>query len=169
MTAQISDTLILNGEKVSLQCDPPLPYNHPRITTRPPEDWEEDDRWCCSTACWRGYIATWEIRDNRLYLNGIRGDWRLLGDPLFADWVTDELIIPRGERLLYVHMGYGSVYAQEERITVEKGIVTQTVIINNNPKNLDPRQLALENLPGLGRVSRMLRNLEQDNLEDDEI
>jgi hypothetical protein len=33
-------------------------------------------------------------------------------EPLLNDWITGVLRVPRGERLTYVHMGFGSVYAE---------------------------------------------------------
>ncbi|MEN9251125.1 MAG: hypothetical protein Q6L49_03740 [Thermostichales cyanobacterium HHBFW_bins_127] len=159
MTAQIPDTLILDGKHHGLFCHLSLPINHPQISLRPQAEMDEEDRDCYSTACWREYVATWEIRNQRLYLNEIRGTWRLTGDPIFADWITDELIIPMGECLVYVHMGFGSVYEREKRITVEKGVVTQVEVIENDP-NVDPWQRGLEHLPGMERISRLLRDLE---------
>ena len=62
------------------------------------------------SCCWRGYIATWEITDNVLYLtdiefNTLEGDVGL--NYLFpkkkgkikATWYTGELRVPFGERL----------------------------------------------------------------------
>ena len=75
-----------------------------------------------STACWRGYIGTWEVRDDRFYLVDIEGLWRKEGDdPILADWFTGTLRIPRGEMLHYVHMGFGSVYEKELHIKIEAG------------------------------------------------
>jgi len=65
---------------------PPLPGSHPRI-------WASHDG-RLSTACWRGYIATWEIKDGRLYLVELsdRHTYRLEGDePLFAEWFSGAL------------------------------------------------------------------------------
>ena len=63
-TAQISDILIYNNDTVRLYSNPLESYynkENPR-----PEDFGIGGCW--STACWRGYQATWEIKDNKLYL-----------------------------------------------------------------------------------------------------
>jgi hypothetical protein len=73
------------------------------------------------SCCWRGYIATWQITDNVLYLidiifNTLEGDVGLaylfpdnLGK-IKATWYTGELRVPFGERLKidYDDPGYES-------------------------------------------------------------
>ncbi|MBN2078201.1 MAG: hypothetical protein JW838_04505, partial [Spirochaetes bacterium] len=76
--------------------------------------------------CWRKYIATWEIREGRLYLVSIDGVYRLTGEgPLYADWVSGILRVPRGRMTRYVHMGFESRYEKELVITIEKGVVKE--------------------------------------------
>ena len=101
-----------------------------------------------STGCWRRYIGTWEIKDGRFYLVGLRGIYRLDGEPIFADWFTGALRIPKGEMLQYVHMGFGSVYEQELHIRITKGIVVRTRLIDNRGKTFDKWELGPQNLPG---------------------
>jgi hypothetical protein len=73
------------------------------------------------TSCWRGYIATWEITDNVLYLidiifNSWEGDVGLASifakntGRIKATWYTGELRVPFGERLKldYDEPGYES-------------------------------------------------------------
>lgn len=60
MTAQIADTIRLAGRKLELY-------------SLPLDDWFEQTGTepgfeSPHTALWRGYIATWEITDDRLYL-----------------------------------------------------------------------------------------------------
>jgi hypothetical protein len=51
----------------------------------------------------------------------------LSGDePLFAEWVSGVLRIPRGELLQYVHMGFESVYERELHLRVEAGVVLES-------------------------------------------
>ena len=116
---------------------PPIP-KHPRITAY--ADKEVEDRIerkdfphvIHSTACWRKYIGTWEIKEGRLYLINILGHLKLDGEePLFADWFTGELKIPQGELLQYAHAGFGSVYEQEILIKIEQGSVIDTKIKDN--------------------------------------
>jgi hypothetical protein len=113
MTAQIQELLILNGEKTSMAFCPHLPYGHPRIVETEADEKEPDEisEWIFSTACWRRYRGTWEIKDGKFYLVRLQGTYKLVGDdPLLADWFTGILRIPRGEELLYVHMGFGTVF-----------------------------------------------------------
>lgn len=135
MTAQAHEWLILDGEQMSMACCPALPEGHPRIETVDPLP---DARQCgtiLSTACWRQYIGTWEIADGRFYLKKIIGRYHLAGDaPLFADWYSGALIVPRGEQLKYVHMGFESIYEQELRIDILKGIVTGRRVVDNRGK-----------------------------------
>jgi hypothetical protein len=42
---------------------------------------------------------------------------------VFADWVTGELVVPTGPRLVYVHLGFGSLYARYRVLDVAKGRV----------------------------------------------
>jgi hypothetical protein len=68
-TAQIPDILIYNGDTLSL-FDCPLEYLHNRSFTHPRNLFGSSG--CFYTACWRNYVATWEIIDNKLYLISIR-------------------------------------------------------------------------------------------------
>jgi len=128
-----------------------LPF-HERIIEREGEECKRamQDSGCFSTACWRGYQGTWEIRDGRFYLIKLEGRYRLEGaDPLFVDWFTGVLRVPMGERLLYVHMGFGTVFEQELHIKIEDGIVTKTRTIDNRGREHDESTLGPRNYPGL--------------------
>jgi len=151
MTAQIHERLILDGEETSMAFCPPLPANHSRIYEPGPDEavTDEDDFIFGSTACWRGYQGTWEIRDGRFYLVGLRGRFQLRqGEPILADWFSGVLRIPKGEMLQYVHMGFGSVYEQEVHIKIKNGVVVTTRLIDNRGKKHDKWELGWKNLPG---------------------
>lgn len=138
MTAQVHERLIYNGQSVSMASTPGLPDDSPRIVRA-----EKSERMgmpsrfgiMLSTACYRGYVGSWEIREDRLYLNGLSGCFSLVGDePLFADWVSGTLNVPRGELISYIHMGFASLYEEEIHLTVENGVITRTEIIDNRPE-----------------------------------
>ena len=77
-----------------------------------------------SSACWRHYIGTWEIKDDRFYLKKLSGMYKINGrEALFADWFSGTLRVPQGDILEYVHMGYGSVFEQETHIKIKDGLV----------------------------------------------
>lgn len=149
MTAQIHENLILDGEETSIAFCPPLPLGHPRLIEADDAEAARDDPFVFSTACWRRYVGTWEIKEGRFFLVSVRGKYRLLGpDPLFADWFTGVLRIPKGKMLHYVHMGFASVYEQEVHIKIENGVVVASRVIDNRGKQVDTWDLAWKNLPG---------------------
>jgi tetratricopeptide (TPR) repeat protein len=149
MTAQVHEWLILDGEDTSMACCPPLPEKHPRIVLADPRELARDEDivppGCAafssfdhsiffSTGCWRGYIGTWEIKHGRFFLVGIRGARKLLGkEPIFADWFTGVLSVPRGKLLHYVHAEFFSVYEEEARVKIENGAVVSSRVIDNRP------------------------------------
>jgi len=148
MTAQIGDRLIFQGETVVLFSNPLESYfddAHPR--PKFPR---------ASTACWRGYVATWQIGVENLFLQAIDSEERMwrseerprenaLWDlvfpdspsPVLADWYTGELRIPRGERLEYVHMGYASRYERELYLSLEEGEIFLSELRDQDGKILD--------------------------------
>lgn len=163
MTAQVHEELILNGNKVEMSSAPPLPDDHPRIVEcdfdykayENVKYGEEDFAIACigSTACWRGYIGTWEIKDNCLYLVNLRGHKKLEGsEPLLAEWFSGELRLNEGELLLYVHMGFGSVFEFETRYKIETGRVKEVNRIDNRGKKFSRDELALKNLPYVDKL-----------------
>lgn len=97
-----------------------------------------------STSCWRGYVAVWELHQGRLWLVGLFDadyvpmDTRpVFGEaplPLPADWFTGTLVLPRGERLAYVHMGFGGDYAEELRLYLRQGVVERRRRLNRRPR-----------------------------------
>jgi len=151
LTAQVPEELIYQGEITVMTFCPELPEGHPRVAAVPEDelDRREIDPIIFSTACWRQYIGTWEIREGCLYLVNLRGRWKLQGsDPLFADWFSGVLRIPRGEMLEYVHMGFGSVFEQEVQVKVERGLVTAERTVDNRGKSFDRHELTWRNMPG---------------------
>lgn len=143
MTAQIHEILILDGVHTSMtSCPQPpggnrlraLPHANsdspPAGGPRPTATFSRDGSLINSTACWRGYQGIWEVRDDRLYFCGFSERF-LLASPLFADWVSATLVVPEGQLVQYVHMGFDSVYEREIHVTVERGIVTGRTVIHN--------------------------------------
>src|SRR5262245_3036712 len=58
----------------------------------------------------------------------LSGIYKLVGnEPLLADWFTGVLRIPRGERLFL------SVYEEEVRVRIERGVVVETRVTDNRP------------------------------------
>lgn len=123
-----------------------------------------------STGNWRGYVATWEIDQSKLFLSKI-DSWicsslakssckqvnladlfpsKVNGDKVGADWFSGQLRIPDGKELQYVHMGYGSVYERDILIEVTKGIVGKVTIKDNTKAQIpSSNAIALEELKKL--------------------
>ena len=155
MTAQAHEKLIFEGKLTSMAFCPPIPPDHPHIRRLTPDDSDygikrnDGPSIIFSTACWRGYIGTWELKDGRFYLVNVVGRYKIVGDePVFADWFSGVLRIPDGELLHYVHMGFGSVYEYETHLKIENGMVVDERRIDNRNKDVNPWELGFNNFPG---------------------
>ncbi len=94
---------------------PPIPENHPKIKK------SENGLNVFSTACWRGYIGTWEITKNRLFLVKIEGIYEIIGnEPIFADWFSGIL------KNIYFRPFDHSPEEFVFNIEIEKGVVVKT-------------------------------------------
>lgn len=88
-----------------------------------------------NTGCWRGYIATWELENDSLFLiqikspnpEGVEADLSKLfhseykDGRLYAQWYTGTLAIQKGKLLHYVHSGFESIFEYEEIIKINAG------------------------------------------------
>jgi hypothetical protein len=130
-TAQIPDFLIYKGDTLSIYANPLESYFD--SISRP--DSIFDQYGYHSTACWRGYIGYWELKNDSLFLIEIHGDSvkidlslifkdRKTDNKIFADWVDYSILNPYGKLILYEHMGYGSIYEFEREFIFSKGILT---------------------------------------------
>ncbi len=143
MTAQASEQLIYQGERLSLCTHPLAPFlkcGASPLRFHAP-----------SSALWRGYIGTWAIERERLYLVQLDGyvqhgqetdgfgtckvglDALFAGYPdgVFAHWFTGELRCPAGALLHYEHAGYASRYERDLFIDVRQGLVLgQREVVN---------------------------------------
>lgn len=133
-TAQYPDKIIYNGEDYSLHSNPLETFFEKYPDKRPKGG-------IMSTALWRGYVATFEVKDNQLYLKDIEIQyydtilnesysykWRSFIKEVFPDieavkidWLTGLLVIPHGNLVNYVHMGYGSTYKYYILLEIDKG------------------------------------------------
>lgn len=138
-TAQIPDFLIYKGDTLSIYANPLEIYfdNH----LRPDSLFAELGY--NSTACWRGYIAYWELKNDSLFLLEVQGDSTKIDlslifedrdtkSKIFADWYSYSILNPYGKLLHYEHMGYGSIYEFEKEFTFKNGIHTETKIYDNS-------------------------------------
>lgn len=135
MTAQFTEQIVLNGQKRSL-CTDPLESFFEMADVHP-------EFMATCTALWRGYVGTWEVNNERLYLVGLDGRLKSgqiarletifpeFPNRVFAHWFSGILRIPMGQLLRYVHGGYGSVYERDQFITVKKGVTISTSVVVN--------------------------------------
>ena len=130
MTAQAAEKLIYKGEQFSL-CNEPL--GSFIQSNRLPFKFE-----VTSTALWRGYIGTWTIEQERLYLIAIQGSIGMeklfpgFAHGVFAHWYTGTLRCPQGALLKYVHGGFGSVYEEDLFLDVSKGVMANERLVRNS-------------------------------------
>lgn len=152
-TAQAPDILYYNGDTLSLFCNPLESYFD---ETNPRPKLIVPGVNCMSTACWRGYIAFWQIENDSLFLlriedccqNSIpiKADLSLLfGDKVingrvYADWCNGELYSPLGKLIHYEHMGYASIYEKELFITFKQGIFQFSEILDNSKSRVSEYQ-----------------------------
>jgi len=135
MTAQSGENLLYEGKDYSM-CSEPLNQYFELSGVTP--NFESP-----STDLWRGYVGSWSIIENRLYLvnligfnkDGTESNLSVLfpkyPERVFAHWYSGTLRIPDGKMLNYEHMGYGSTYERDIIIEVEKGMVTEVKIKHN--------------------------------------
>lgn len=145
-TAQVPDIITYEGKKRPLMTNPLETFfkegERPKFRTSPAST---------VTSNWRGYVASWEVRDDTLYLVGLdswvckdlhpenceRADLKKLFGEKFrdgkvkADWFTGDLRMSDGELLQYVHAGYASVYERDIILTVSAGKITGKQVIDN--------------------------------------
>jgi hypothetical protein len=122
MTQQVPDEIFDGDEPCRLNAILPLPWFVVVPVPVPvAADVDDDDvRVLHSTACWRRYVARWQLRDGRLWLTSVRGTWRLprKDEPVHARWFTGVL------RLLGEHYEAGeddaSVDADDDWRVVRK-------------------------------------------------
>jgi hypothetical protein len=93
MTYQLHENIIYEGRDLSMTTCPKVPLDHPRVTELTDKElFAAGQPRVVSSSCWRGYLGSWEIKDGRLYLINLERDLKLDGtEPLFADWVSEEL------------------------------------------------------------------------------
>jgi hypothetical protein len=121
MTAQQAEILIIDGERMYMTSNPSL-------------NGKAEGCMSFCTGNYRGYIGIWEIVDNKLYLNGVEEGFMKEKGPIFADWVSEELHVWKGNLLQYIHAGYSSMYEEDMFLSINSGILKHTVIESNVEK-----------------------------------
>jgi hypothetical protein len=140
MTAQVSETLIYQGQEL-MMCETPLDSY---LIQKRIEFLSE------TTANWRGYKGTWEIKGSdeqgyRLYLVSLTANitgWKKVEldylfpkypEGVFAHWYSGRARCPRGKLLNYVHGGYASTYEEDLFFDFNEGVLQGTRLVKNEP------------------------------------
>lgn len=143
MAAQIPDRILYHQKYFDL-CTNPLELYWTTKRKKRPNLVTKDE-------CKRGYVATWEIKDNQLFLREIDGIVRrgfvlwgrreipyslakLIGKRntfVKATWFSGKLRIITGAMTLFADSGYDSRYAREVIMTVTKGDVERVVTLDS--------------------------------------
>jgi hypothetical protein len=153
-TAQYGDLLIIKKDTFEIFSNPLEGYFDKKGNRT--INGEEIQGSC--TALWRGYVATWQLKNDSLFLVRIQTDY--CGDhpvdldvkkefgtnKVFANWVNHTIIQTKGELIQYVHMGYMSIYEQEVYYNFEQGKIKNMKIkkyVEYNDKQILPAERKL--------------------------
>jgi hypothetical protein len=127
MTAQVHEYLRLDGKRCRMACELYLPESAPGLVYLKGKQYRNP----CS-ACWRGYIGFWVIKNDRLFLRKVIGNVQgSFTPPLFADWFSDEIRIPQGEQLLYIHSEFESIYESDLFMEIKNGVVQKRWVVKS--------------------------------------
>jgi len=143
-TAQYPDYLIYKSDTLIIYSNPLELFLEKRGSRELP-----DFKGCSSTACWRGYLAIWELRNDSIFLKEITNCSKLncdsvnnanleklfgdnfINDEVFANWIDFEIGNPHGNLLQYIHSGYQSIYEFERVFKFKNGILKSITNFDN--------------------------------------
>ncbi len=132
MTVQVKDICTYLGCEYQMPVCLGFPINDLRIVELTNMELAENDSngLYSSTACWRNYVASWEIRDEQLYLVQLEGKYRIVaGEPIIADWFTGEFELPQGELVdCDVEQGFHLRYEKVVTLTFMSGVLVKAVV-----------------------------------------
>ena len=135
MTGQLGEILIYQGKEYSLSIEPLRIYFeatgiHPDFVLP-------------NTALWRGYVGTWKIYDDRLWLSkvdaslkngeefGLKNLFPESKGDVLASWYSGILRVPDGQVLNYIHSGHDTIYERNILISIDRGCVTKAEVREN--------------------------------------
>lgn len=139
-TAQTRDVVIINGEEWRLAYAPLQ-----KIDSKYLESITNHDD--VLLFCTRGYYATWELIDNKLFLVSLflmNSDHEfsyselsaelsqyVIDGKIYAGWLTDDIIAGKGKIVRYKHQGFDQDTETEIILYVEKGNVRLSKVFTN--------------------------------------
>ncbi|WP_051197755.1 hypothetical protein [Flavobacterium soli] len=145
-TAQYPDKIVYQGTEYSLQTNPLEKYFKKHPEKRPKGG-------VMSSACWRGYVATFEVLDGKLLIKKLEIEirdkdkkngysWKNVLEETFpdtterfTDWFSGLLILPHGKLINYVHLDYGSTFENYILLNIKNGAI-------NKERNLSGEEFA---------------------------
>lgn len=177
-TAQYPDKIFYKGKEYSLQTNPMESYFKKYPDKKPRTE-------IISSALWRGYVATFEFSDNLLILKDINiriakktNDlsseigWKSVisevspkNENLKIDWFTGILVLPYGEIVNYVHLGYGSTYEFYILLEVEKGVLKKSKEFDYN-KYVEFKQKQFEAFKKTQEYKKLVEDLRKENRDE---
>jgi hypothetical protein len=130
VTIQANDGISYEGVPCYLKSELQLSVS-PRLVTVSDEEARDTCSVCFTTACWRNFIAKWEIREGGLYLVSLTGKYRLTaGEPLAAVWISRTLHIDEVEVIAdFWDEDYNSGVPRAFTVVVEKGGVVASTYV----------------------------------------
>lgn len=142
-TAQEPDKIIYHGKEYGLYSNPLQSFFEKNPDRLPQNEVR-------SSALWRGYVATFEVIENELYVKDIQMQyrdtiskvhpfgWKSVLNKVFPnkkerklDWFTGVLVIPHGKLVSYVHMGYASTYKKYKLLEMDQGVLHKELNMNH--------------------------------------
>lgn len=129
-TEQFGDLLIVDSDTSWIQSNPLETY----LENKGARTMGDIELQGVCTALWRGYVATWRLENDSLFLIRIQSDYcseiptevdiysEFKSNRVFANWVNSTIAKPDGQ--IISSMGYRSIYEGETYYSFENGIVT---------------------------------------------
>ena len=126
MTTQVKERIIIDGEKYPLLNALSLPEDDTKIK-------QKEGPISTRSSCWRGYVGTWEIKDDKLYLIDFSsGKYDVLVNlPILADWISGTAKVATGEVKASSSWDI-ETYETETHLTFKNGLVVKTKNIKND-------------------------------------
>lgn len=123
MTVQVSEILYYENERYNILA---LPLNqYPGLP-------QVIDFGSAISLCWRGYIGTWEVIKDKLFLVRLsgQGDFSMEKlfqgkDKVFAYWFSGEIKLPDRELKNYDRAGYSSSFFRHIFLDFECGVLVK--------------------------------------------
>lgn len=135
MTTQVREKIFYKGERLEMFTTPLEDFFSQMEGGRP----DFGDPPSC---LWRGYIGTWEILGDRLFLLNFNSTLRdgtkvstktyfpEFTEKVFAEWYSGTLKIGMGGIIQTIYI-YQKVYEKDLFIDIQKGVVVGTKIVEN--------------------------------------